>query len=92
MSSHPHDERETPGQNEARAQKDAALMRILEPAARMRLSNIRMVKPDLARTVEDYLIGLASQNRLQYPVGDQQLKQILLSKKKTKRDFRINRR
>ena len=74
------------------AQKDAMLKQILEPTARMRLANIRMVKPELAGTVEDYLIGLASQRRLPYQVTDQQLKQVLLSLQKPKRDFRINRR
>jgi len=38
-----------------------------------------MVKPDVANTVENYLISLASQSKIKPPVTDDQLKQILLS-------------
>jgi programmed cell death protein 5 len=96
MSSPYPDERDhsgqKPNQAEINAQKDAALKRILEQKARMRLSNIRMVKPELAGMVEDYLIGMASQGRLQSQVTDDQLKQILISLQQPKRDFKISRR
>ena len=60
--------------------------------ARLRLNNVKMVKPDVANNVENYLISLASQGKLKPPVTDEQLKQILLSIQQPKRDFKINRR
>ncbi|HET7336537.1 MAG TPA: DNA-binding protein, partial [Candidatus Nitrosotalea sp.] len=50
------------------------------------------VKPDLAAMVENYLLGLASQGRLNSQISDDQLKQILLSTQQPKRDFKINRK
>jgi programmed cell death protein 5 len=51
-----------------------------------------MVKPDLAAMVENYLLGMASQGRLNGQISDDQLKQILLSIQQPKRDFKINRK
>ncbi|MFB5606102.1 MAG: DNA-binding protein, partial [Nitrosarchaeum sp.] len=42
------------------AQKEQVLKQILSPEARMRLNNIKMVKPELSDLVEQYLIGLAT--------------------------------
>ncbi|PIN97057.1 MAG: DNA-binding protein, partial [Nitrosopumilus sp. CG10_big_fil_rev_8_21_14_0_10_33_7] len=42
------------------AQKEQILKQILSPDARMRLNNIKMVKPELSDLVEQYLIGMAS--------------------------------
>ncbi|HII03954.1 MAG TPA: DNA-binding protein, partial [Candidatus Nitrosotenuis sp.] len=36
------------------------LKQLLSSEARLRLTNVRMVKPDLAALVENYLIGMAS--------------------------------
>ena len=73
------------------AQKEQILKQILTPGARMRLNNIKMVKPELSDLVEQYLIGLASQGKMHSPISDDQLKQILLSIQQPKRDFKINR-
>ena len=67
------------------------LKQILSPDARLRLNNIRMVKPDLANLVETYLINLAGQGKITGQISDDQLKQILLSVQQPKRDFKINR-
>jgi len=77
---------------EINAQKEIILKQILSSEARLRLNNVRMVKPDVANTVENYLISLASQSKIKPPVTDDQLKQILLSIQQPKRDFKINRR
>lgn len=77
---------------EIAAQKEMILKQLLSPEARLRLNNVRMVKPDLATLVENYLIGMASQGRLGSQVSDDQLKQILLSVQQPKRDFKINRK
>jgi programmed cell death protein 5 len=76
----------------AAAMRQRALMVLLEPSARQRLMNIKMVKPDLAATVENYLISAASSGRLNRSLTDEELKQILLSLQQPKKDFKINRR
>jgi programmed cell death protein 5 len=67
-------------------------MVLLETPARQRLTNIRMVKPELAAAVENYLINAASAGRLNRALTDEELKQVLLSLQQPKKDFRINRR
>jgi programmed cell death protein 5 len=77
---------------EASSMRQRALMVLLEPPARQRLMNIRIVKPELATAVENYLINAASTGRLNRSLTDEELKQILLSLQQPKKDFRINRR
>ena len=77
--------------SELKAQKETMLKQILSPDARLRLNNIRMVKPDLANLVETYLLNLATQGKTSGQISDEQLKQILLSAQQPKRDFKINR-
>jgi len=73
------------------SQKENILKQILSPEARMRLNNIKMVKPELSNMLEQYLVGLASQGKINSQITDSQLKQILLSIQQPKRDFKINR-
>jgi len=61
---------------ELNSQKEQILRQLLSSEARMRLSNVKMVKPDLANHVENYLIGLATQGKINSQVSDTQLKQI----------------
>ncbi|TRZ80511.1 MAG: DNA-binding protein [Nitrosopumilales archaeon] len=92
MSSHnPSDDR-NPSDAEVSTMKDSALKTLLTAEARLRLNNVKLVKPDLAAMVENYLLGLASQGRLNSQISDDQLKQILLSIQQPKRDFKINRK
>ena len=77
--------------HEQSAQKEQILKQILVPEARMRLNNIKMVKPELADLVEQYLIGMANQGKIPGQISDDQLKQILLSTQQPKRDFKFNR-
>lgn len=79
-------------EEEFNAQKENILKQILSSEARMRLNNIKMVKPELSNHIEQYLIGMASQGKIRSPLTDDQLKQILLSIQQPKRDFKINRR
>ena len=79
-------------ETEAAAARQRALMVLLEPSARQRLMNVRMVKPELATAVENYLINAASTGRLNRSITDEELKQILLSIQQPKKDFKINRR
>ena len=77
--------------HEQAAQKEQILKQILTPEARMRLNNIKMVKPELSDLVEQYLIGMATQGKMPGQINDDQLKQILLSTQQPKHDFKINR-
>ena len=67
------------------------LKQILSSEPRVRLNNVKMVKPELANLVENYLIGLSTQGKIQGQITDEQLKQVLLSAQQPKREFKINR-
>ena len=91
MSEHAPDVNDQPNEDQINAQKDTLLKQILSSEARLRLNNVKMVKPDLANMVENYLLGLASQGKAPGQITDDQLKQILLSAQQPKKDFKINR-
>jgi programmed cell death protein 5 len=76
---------------EADAMRQKALMVLLDPNARQRLMNIRIVKPDLAAAVENYLISAASTGRLNRALTDEELKRLLINLQQPKKDFKINR-
>uniref|UniRef100_A0A7C2ZBJ3 DNA-binding protein n=1 Tax=Ignisphaera aggregans TaxID=334771 RepID=A0A7C2ZBJ3_9CREN len=59
------------------ARRQEILRAILTPEARERLYNIKLVRPELARVVEDRLIALAVQGRIARPLTDEELKSIL---------------
>ena len=80
-----------PNEEQISAQKDMLLKQILSGEARLRLNNVKMVKPELANLVENYLLGLAAQGKAPGQITDEQLKQILLSAQQPKKDFKINR-
>jgi programmed cell death protein 5 len=68
------------------------VMRIaLTSEARQRLANVRMVKPQLAQTIEDYIFQMASQGKLKRVINDDELKEMLGSLQEKKRDFTIRR-
>ena len=91
MSS-PNDEQQGhPTEEQINAQKEIMLKQILSSEARLRLNNVKMVKPELANLVENYLIGLSTQGKTQGQITDDQLKQVLLSAQQPKREFKINR-
>lgn len=87
----PNDEEARRREAEA-AMRQRVLMVVLDPQARQRLMNIRMVKPDLAAAVENYLINAASSGRINRPLSDEELKQLLLRIQQPKKDFKIERR
>lgn len=72
--------------------RQRVLQVVLDPQARQRLMNIRLVKPDLAATVENYLINAASSGRINRPLTDEELKQLLIRIQQPKKDFKIERR
>jgi len=71
--------------------KHDALRMILEPEARQRMANIKMIKPEFAEQVEMQLIQLAQSGRVKVPITDPQLKQLLMQLTPKKRDFTIRR-
>ncbi|MEM1916171.1 MAG: DNA-binding protein [Ignisphaera sp.] len=73
------------------ARRQEILRSILTSEARERLYNIRLVKPEIARAVEDRLIVLALQGKITRPLTDEELKAILEEiYERTRRDFRIS--
>ena len=77
--------------SQLKAQKENMLKQVLSGDARLRLNNVRMVKPDLAELVENYILNLSVQGKISGQISDEQLKQILSSAQQPKRDFKINR-
>ena len=79
---------------EKRARQDAekkALARVVfTPEARQRLSNLKLVKPELATQVEEYLMVLAQQRKISVPVDDDTLKKVL-EKVQPKREIKVRR-
>jgi len=92
MSVSPSDNPEEAKRREAElAMRQKALMVLLDQDARQRLMNIRMVKPDLALAVENYLITAASSGKLSRALTDDELKQLLINLQQPKKQFKINR-
>ena len=77
--------------SQLKAQKENMLKQVLSGDARLRLNNVRMVKPDLAELVENYILNLSVQGKISGQISDEQLKQILSSAQQPKRDFKFNR-
>ncbi len=68
------------------------IMRIaLTSEARQRLANIRMVKPQIAQTIEEYIVQMATSGKLKRTIDDEQLKDLLGSIQGKKREFTIKR-
>ncbi|MFB0567100.1 MAG: DNA-binding protein [Candidatus Bathyarchaeia archaeon] len=79
-------------QQQMELQKQAILRRILTPKARQRLTNLKMVKPEFANQLELQLIQLAQQGKVDIPISDEMLKQILIRLQSNRRDIKITRR
>ncbi len=75
----------------AEMEKQAALRLILTPEARQRLTNIKMVRPEFAEQLEAQLIQLAQTGRINLPITDEQLKEILSRISSRKREITIRR-
>lgn len=71
--------------------REGMLRMLLTTDARERLTNIRMVKPDIAKIIEDNIIRMASAGKISPPVTDEYIKQLLQSIQKPKREFNIRR-
>lgn len=76
---------------ERKAIRDNTLRIALSGEARQRLTNVKMVRPELANAIEEYVIQLVSSGKLKKVIDDDQLKQMLYSLQEKKRDIRIRR-
>ncbi|MDJ0269170.1 MAG: DNA-binding protein [Aigarchaeota archaeon] len=83
-------------EEQARRQREierAAAMRIiLTPEARQRLNNLKLVKPEIAERIEEYLIQAAQAGQLRTPIDDNTLKTLLDRVLPRRKDIRIVRR
>ena len=79
------------GVAEKRAMREGVLRMALTSEARQRLANVKMVKPELASSIEEYVIQLASSGKLKRALDDEQLKQMLLALQGKKREIKIRR-
>ncbi|NIU83863.1 MAG: DNA-binding protein [Candidatus Thorarchaeota archaeon] len=64
-------------QEEAEAQKQALMRKILTPEARQRMTNIKMVRPEYGEQLELQLLQLAQTGRIKIPIDDDVLKRLL---------------
>ena len=72
------------------AQKQAILRQILTEEARQRLTNVKLVRPQLAEAVEVRLIQLAQQGSINDKLSDAQLKDILRKIQGQKRETKVD--
>jgi programmed cell death protein 5 len=76
---------------EKKALRENIMRMALTSEARQRLANIRMVKPQIAQTIEEYIVQLASSGKLKQVINDDQLKELLGTIQGKKREFTIKR-
>ncbi|MGD0028366.1 MAG: DNA-binding protein [Candidatus Bathyarchaeia archaeon] len=79
-------------QKQLEIQKENLLRSILSPEARQRLTNLKMVKPEFTEQLELQLIQLAQQGKVPVPLGDGQLRQILVQLQSRKHEPTIRRK
>lgn len=78
-------------QQQIEVQKQAILRQVLTPEARQRLNNLKMVKQEYAEQLELQLIQLAQTGKVNIPITDEQLKEILARLQSRRRDITIRR-
>lgn len=77
--------------NDRKAMREGLLRMALTSEARQRLATVKMVKPDLAASIEEYVIQVASSGKLKRVIDDEQVKQMLGALQEKKRDIKIRR-
>jgi len=85
------EQKQTQAEQQLEAQKQELLRQILSPEARQRLANLKMIKPEFTEQLELQLIQLAQSGKLNIPMSDAQLKQILIQLQSRKRETKIRR-
>jgi programmed cell death protein 5 len=83
--------KDQPDDKEKKALRENIMRMALTSEARQRLANIKMVKPQIAQTIEEYIIQMATAGKLKQVIDDDQLKELLGSIQGKKREFTIRR-
>jgi len=78
-------------EDNSKSLRENVMRMALTSEARQRLANVRLVKPQLAQTIEEYIFQMASQGKLKRVINDDELKEMLGSLQEKKRDFTIRR-
>ncbi len=78
-------------EKEAREQalRESILRSILSSKAKERLSNVKLVKPQLAEAIENQLISLAQMGRIRGEISEEQILSLLKQASEKKRDPKI---
>lgn len=71
------------------ARRQEYLRKILTPKARERLTNLKMVRPELVEQLEVQLIQLAQAGRIPLPITDELLRELLARIMDQKKEIRI---
>lgn len=79
-------------QQEMETQKKQAMMQILTPEARTRLTNLKLTKPEFVDQIELQLIQLVQSGRVQNKISDEELKGLLKRLSGQKREINITRK
>jgi programmed cell death protein 5 len=85
------EQQQTEAQRQLELQKQALMRQILTQEARQRLANLKMVKPDFASQLELQLIQIAQQGKVQLPIDDKQLKEMLRRLQSGRKEIKIRR-
>ncbi len=84
---------DTPGKTADKDQeiqtRERLLKVLLTSDARQRLTNIKMVKPEVAKAIENTIIQLASSGRVKKAVSDEEIKEYLTSMQQPQKNFKI---
>lgn len=85
------EQREAEAQEQMERAKQTLLRRVLAPEARQRLANLKMVKPEFASQLELQLIQVAQSGRIDLPIDDAKLKEMLRKLQSDKKEIQIRR-
>jgi programmed cell death protein 5 len=79
-------------QKELEAQRQMILRAILTHEARERLGRLKIARPKITENIENQLIMLAQDGRLQTKINDEQLRSLLARIMPKKKEIKIRRR
>ncbi|HKW05379.1 MAG TPA: DNA-binding protein [Nitrososphaerales archaeon] len=77
-------------EKQAKAAREQMMRLVFSTEARERLNNIRMVKPELATSIENQVFQLAASGRIRKQISDDELKEMLSSVQQPKKEFKIS--
>ena len=69
--------------------KEQYLRLFLTPDARERLTNVKMVRPEIAEQVENYILQLGLSGKIMRPISDEELKELLSKFTPRRREIRF---